>query len=798
MSKNHFITTSRFVLSLTAAGIVGLTTTHAVQADEVATSTSSLAAEAVSSEVTTDVTTETPTETTEATTQASVVETTAVESATPTEATTETVLEAPVVEEIVAAEAVVAEDVASEPVATEEKVVNPEASSETDTDGDGRVDTITIAHTNDMHGRIEQSGSSVIGIANASQYYEEVGADVVVDAGDAFQGLPVSNHDQGATMAEATNQAGYDAMAVGNHEFDFGQDVATAYEDKTGFPVLSVNTVYADTQEYVFTPSTNVSTQGYNLGVVGVTTPETATKTHPNNVENIEFLSPIETTISEISRLIADDTTVEDAFIVLAHLGIDATTNEEWRATALATALDDVEAFNAFQIVILDGHSHSAYADEHYGNVLLQQTGTALNNIGLVSLNFVDPSQTSGQLVAASDVLTSLGYEFDARGNVTVEGRTDEAIQAILDEASLAYEEETGRIIVEENPVWFNGVREYVRSHETNAGTYITDAMVEYGRNGGFVNATDFAMINGGGIREQIAEGEAITEGDVIAVLPFGNIISQIEVTGETIYEMFELAYSAATITEPYTSSDGNYTVETIDEDSSLPSLAALGGFLQISSDIKVYFDPTLAAGQRVLGVYVLNRETGEFELVANDTTATYFMATNDFLAQGGDGYTMLSGEREEGPSLDQVVMDAMEFGYVDLASYADPLPQNQIIPILTADYKALLAAGEETPVEEEPTTETLGEETPVEEEPTTETPVVESGAATTEDTETESNKEEATDVTSTEDDAEKVAVAAAATASLPETGYAGNFGLAISAILGGLGLSLFPSRKRK
>src|SRR5699024_2008050 len=104
-----------------------------------------------------------------------------------------------------------------------------------DTDGDGRVDEITIAHTNDIHGRAEQANGA-IGIANATQYFEEVGADVIVDAGDAFQGLPLSNHDEGAAMAEAMNEAGYDAMAVGNHEFDFGQDVATGYQDKTGFP----------------------------------------------------------------------------------------------------------------------------------------------------------------------------------------------------------------------------------------------------------------------------------------------------------------------------------------------------------------------------------------------------------------------------------------------------------------------------------------------------------------------------------------------------------------------------------
>ena len=822
MSKRYFISTSRIVLSIAATGIVGLAATPQAEAAEVPAvvetpATNAASTEATSSEVVAE---EAPTNEETVASETAVEESVAsgtAESSAVTE-TTEEVATEPVVEESTlvdpVVEDVITEDLTVSEVAVEAPVTTP--TSDVDTDGDGRVDEITIAHTNDIHGRAEQA-NGVIGIANAAQYFEEVGADVIVDAGDAFQGLPLSNHDEGAAMAEAMNEAGYDAMAVGNHEFDFGQDVATGYQDKTGFPVLSVNTVYADSQELVFEPSTNVATQGYNLGVIGVTTPETATKTHPNNVQNIEFLSPIDTTVNEISRLIEDQTTIEDAFILLSHLGVDATTNEEWRATALAAALDDVAAFDAYQIIILDGHSHTAFANERYGNVLLQQTGTALNNIGLVTLNFVDPSLSEGQLVDAQTALETIGYEFDEEGNQVTAGRTNETVQAIVDEASAAFEEETGRVIVEENPIWFNGVREYVRSHETNSGTYVTDAMVGYGRNGGFNNPTDFAMINGGGIRDQIVQGKPITEGDVIAVLPFGNIISQIQVTGETIYDMFELAYSATTVTESYSSSDGQYTVEAIDEDSNLPSLAALGGFLQVSSDIKIYFDPTLEAGQRILGVYILNRETGEFELVADDASDSYFMATNDFLAQGGDGYTMLSGEREEGPSLDRVVMDAMETGVVNLADYADELPQNQIIPILTADYDALLAEAGETPGEEVPGEEVPGEETPAEETPSEEMPAEEgteeettsgktdgqsgsteagSTGKTTEKADNADKADPKTPGKSSKAEGKEAALAAAAT--LPKAGFtAGGFGYAFSAIVAGIGLAL-SGRKRK
>src|SRR5699024_9995951 len=109
----------------------------------------------------------------------------------------ESTLVDPVVEDVITEDLTVSEIAVERPVTA--------AASDADTDGDGRVDEITIAHTNDIHGRAEQA-SGVIGIANAAQYFEEVDADVIVDAGDAFQGLPLSNHDEGAAMAEAMNE----------------------------------------------------------------------------------------------------------------------------------------------------------------------------------------------------------------------------------------------------------------------------------------------------------------------------------------------------------------------------------------------------------------------------------------------------------------------------------------------------------------------------------------------------------------------------------------------------------------
>lgn len=548
-------------------------------------------------------------------------------------------------------------------------------------------DTVTITYTNDIHGRMEGT-NSVIGMADASQYFEDVEADIIVDAGDAFQGLPLSNHDQGQAMAETMAVADYDAIAVGNHEFDFGQDVAQGYQEVAQTPVLSNNTVKDGQLMFDSSTSKEVTTAAgntYNFGITGTTTPETATKTHPQNVVGVTFEEPVQATIAELETMIEAPTDYE-AFIVLAHLGIDPATKTEWRGDYLAQQLDAHEAFDQYGIFVIDGHSHTAVdpreLDEEgnlkyqtqFGNVTYAQTGTALNNIGLA---YYDPAtkRFTTDLISKDEVDAVIG------------DRTDQEVQAIVDAAKAVYDEQTSAIVVENNPVWLNGVREYVRSQETNMGNLITDAMVDYGRSGGFNNPTSFAMINGGGIREQIVKDEPITEGDVIAVLPFGNIISQIEVFGEQIYDMFELAYSAPVAESAYSSSDGLFTVPAVNEETGIPNLSAQGAFLQVSEEITVFYDPTKEPGSRVRAVYLLDPESNEYKLVPNDQSQSYYMATNDFLAQGGDGYDMLYGAREEGPSLDQVVIDYIRQGGADLLNqYADPFPQERIVPI-TDDF---------------------------------------------------------------------------------------------------------------
>ncbi len=489
-----------------------------------------------------------------------------------------------------------------ENVATEETVVP--AAEET-------VEAVII-HTNDVHGRILEE-KNVIGDAKAAAVIEEERAKVentiVVDAGDAFQGLPISNSTKGEDRANIMNQVGYDAMAVGNHEFDFGMDQAIKYKETLNFPLLSANTYVNGAR--VFEASTIVdktpTVVGDEFVVIGVTTPETATKTHPKNVEGVTFTDPVtevNKVIDEVEARALADNRVYKNYIILAHLGVDSTTPVEWRGSTLAEALSKNSKLAGKRVIVIDGHSHTVEATTYGDNVTYNQTGSYLNNIGKVTLKS-DKLLGEASLISAADTK-----------NVTPNAK----IAALVDEIKAKYEAENAQVVIENNPVELNGDRSNVRVRETNLGNAVTDAIYAYGQTG-FSNKTSLAVTNGGGLRATIAKDQPVTKGDIIAVLPFGNIVSQITVTGQQIYDMFTKS---------------------------------------LSSTLQV------------------NPETGEYD--ALDLEKTYYLATNDFLAAGGDGYTMLGGAREEGPSMDSVFAEYLKTA--DLSAYEVVNPYSRIIPV--------------------------------------------------------------------------------------------------------------------
>ena len=518
-----------------------------------------------------------------------------------------------------------------------------------------------IIHTNDVHGRIlEEKG--VIGDAKAAAVIEEerskVENTIVVDAGDAFQGLPISNSTKGEDRANIMNQVGYDAMAVGNHEFDFGMDQAIKYKETLNFPLLSANTYVNGAR--VFEASTIVdktpTVVGDEFVVIGVTTPETAIKTHPKNIEGVTFADPItevNKVIDEVEARALADNRVYNNYIILAHLGVDATTPLEWRGSTLAEALSQNSKLAGKRVIVIDGHSHTVQSATYGDNVTYNQTGSYLNNIGKVTLK-------SEQLLGEASLISAAD---------TASVTPDALITELVNEIKVKYEAENAQVVIENNPIELNGERSNVRVRETNLGNAVTDAIYAYGQTG-FSNKTSLAVTNGGGLRATIAKDQPVTKGDIIAVLPFGNIISQITVTGQQIQDMFTKSLSSALQTDKET---GKFLLD----ENGAPLFEASGGFLQISG-ATVFYDPTLPVKERVLLIGILNPETGEYDDL--DLEKTYYLATNDFLAAGGDGYTMLGGAREEGPSMDSVFADYLKTA--DLSAYADINPYSRIIPV--------------------------------------------------------------------------------------------------------------------
>ncbi|HFI0749728.1 TPA: cell surface ecto-5'-nucleotidase Nt5e [Streptococcus suis] len=539
-----------------------------------------------------------------------------------------------------------------------------EASTPTETTASSTAtDSIeaVIIHTNDVHGRIlEEKG--VIGDAKAAAVIEEerskIENTIVVDAGDAFQGLPISNSTKGEDRANIMNQVGYDAMAVGNHEFDFGMDQAIKYKETLNFPLLSANTYVNGAR--VFEASTIVdktpTVVGDEFVVIGITTPETATKTHPKNIEGVTFADPItevNKVIDEVEARALADNRVYNNYIILAHLGVDATTPVEWRGSTLAEALSQNSKLAGKRVIVIDGHSHTVQSATYGDNVTYNQTGSYLNNIGKVTLK-------SEQLLGEASLISAAD---------TASVTPDALITELVNEIKVKYEAENAQVVIENNPIELNGERSNVRVRETNLGNAVTDAIYAYGQTG-FSNKTSLAVTNGGGLRATIAKNQPVTKGDIIAVLPFGNIISQITVTGQQIQDMFTKSLSSALQTDKET---GKFILD----ENGAPLFEASGGFLQISG-ATVFYDPTLPVKERVLLIGILNPETGEYDDL--DLEKTYYLATNDFLAAGGDGYTMLGGAREEGPSMDSVFADYLKTA--DLSAYADINPYSRIIPV--------------------------------------------------------------------------------------------------------------------
>ena len=491
---------------------------------------------------------------------------------------------------------------------------------------------IVILHTNDVHGAI----AGYAKVAALKDAYEAKGAYVLLmDAGDFIQGDPTVSVSEGATAVELMNMAGYDVVSMGNHEFDYGYENMKTLAAAAEFPIVDANVLYngkvAFEDNVVFT-----APDGTKIGVFGLDTPETATKAHPAKIQGVTFLAEDKLFDCAKKQVAALEAEGCDYIVCLGHLGID----DESTGNRSIDLLKKVSGIDVF----IDGHSHSTLGEvtaaaEAAGiaGTAITSTGTKLENVGVVTINGESISAT----VTALADLTAEDADIAARAA---------AIQKEIDD-------DYGTVFAK-TEVALNGEKDPGnRTEETNLGDLICDALVWGAKKNG--ETVDAAVTNGGGIRASIAAGN-ITKKDINTVLPFGNTLGIVKVTGAELLEALE----ASTYCTP----------------------AAIGGFPQVSGieftvDTTVAYDQgDLYPGSTYYGPKSIQRVT--IETVggkAFDPKATYSIATNDFMAAGGDTYyafAAASVNYDLGIPMDEVVMDYITTvlnGTVAADKYGEP-----------------------------------------------------------------------------------------------------------------------------
>ena len=474
---------------------------------------------------------------------------------------------------------------------------------------------IVILHTNDVHGGI----AGYAKLAAVKESYTASGAyTLLVDAGDYIQGDPTVSASQGKTAIELMNSTGYDAATVGNHEFDYGYANLKTISAQANFPILATNVRYNGATAFdshtIFTAA-----NGKKIGVFGLETPETATKAHPAKIQGVTFIGGqdmMKLAQAEVDTLKAAGC---DYVLCLGHLGIDAESTGN-RSLDVLNAVTGIDVF-------IDGHSHSTLdqikaatnGTGKVGNAYLTSTGTKLANVGVVD---IAPDGTITTSNVPLDTLTAENAD------------TAAVIQRIQQQIDADY----GAVFAQ-SEVQLNGEKAQVRTGETNLGDLITDAMLWQA--GTLGEKVDAAISNGGGIRASLSVG-GLTKKDINTVLPFGNTLYLVKLTGAQLLEALE----ASTC--------------------SLPE--SIGAFPQVSgieytvntgakfSSTENYPGSTYGKPNAVNRVTIQSVGGAAF-----DPAETYTIVTNDFLGAGGDTYYTFKSSPvgyDTGVPLDEVLMD--------------------------------------------------------------------------------------------------------------------------------------------
>lgn len=486
-----------------------------------------------------------------------------------------------------------------------------------DTDSEAKAEmagkTVNL-HTNDVHGAIE--GYAYITALKAD--YEAKGAEVIlVDAGDYSQGEVYVSDTKGLDAVEMMNVTGYDVVTLGNHEFDYGYAQLKENMTKADFKILCAN-VYGEDGIPIFDANYTYTTKsGVKIGFFGMETPEAQTKANPALIKGLKFDTDLKAVAEKQLEALKDD----DVVIALSHLGVDDSSKPY-------TSYDLYNAAKGIDFII-DGHSHSVMTKGKNGEPI-QSTGTKFANIGVIVIDDASKKIESNSL-------------YEIKEDTAKDAAVAAAAQKIIDRIDKEY----GAVFAK-SKVELNGAKapNGNRDGETNNGDLITDAMlwkVMQNKEGLTVNEDHVvAITNGGGIRAAIKAGD-VTKKDIKTVLPFGNTIEVIYVTGTELLEALE----ASTFCVP----------------------ESIGGFPQVSgisytiSTGAVYdanaetYPASTYYGPKSINRVTINSINGkDFKL-----GDTYAVVTNNFSAAGGDTYYAFkaaTAKFDTGVPLDEAVME--------------------------------------------------------------------------------------------------------------------------------------------
>lgn len=472
---------------------------------------------------------------------------------------------------------------------------------------------LTIMHTNDTHAWFNPASGGNGGVAREAAVVKQIRAGVansiLVDAGDRFTGTLFHQQYHGQGNAQVMNLLGYDVMTLGNHEFDNGDEILSAFLDMVDFPVVNSNVDFSGSPVLAdkVAPYAILEVGGQQIGVVGVITPETDILSSPGDelVFNTDLAGAVQPVVDELTGMGVNKV------ILLTHIGYNLDVE-------LAAQISGVD-------VIVGGHSHTLLSNDLSGAAGPYPTE-------------VDSASGEPVLVVAAGerniYLGRLDVEFDADGLVSdYDGGpillsqyiTPDPAMVTLVEALEAPLEELRATVVGESSVFLVGDRSVCRAEECNLGNLIADAIIAN-------TGVDIAFQNGGGIRADIDEGE-VTMGEVLTVLPFGNLIATFELSGADVWAALENGVSQV--------EDG------------------AGRFAQVGG-LRYTWDGSQEPGSRIVSVDVLNKETGEYEPI--DLEKIYYCAANDYMRNGGDGYAVFAENSinpyDYGTPLDVAVAD--------------------------------------------------------------------------------------------------------------------------------------------